>query len=75
MGDRIAQEAAYQKAAGIADILLRDGVPLLAFAQFDMGHKLGFVFQLDGAPAKYACRVPTETATPESVREIYETVR
>lgn len=75
MGDRVAQEAAYQKAANIADRLLADGVPLLGFDQFDMGHKLGFLFQLTGERAKYGCRVETETATPESVRALYEAVR
>lgn len=75
MGDRVAQEAAYQKAADIADKLLASGVPLLGFEQFDMGHKLGFLFQLTGERAKYACRIDTETATPERVRELYEAVR
>jgi hypothetical protein len=37
-------QAAYQRAAEVADVLLRDGLPLVRFRAFDQGRRVGFVF-------------------------------
>lgn len=69
-----AAQLAHQKGAEIADILLRDGLPLVGFAASDMGAKIAFAFQLEGERAKYAFRVPVEDATVERVKQMYEAV-
>lgn len=75
MGDRVACEAAYQRAAEIANVLLGEGVPVLGFTDLDMGNAIGMAFQLTGERAKYAARLPLAEATPERFRELYEAVR
>lgn len=75
MGDRAACEAAYQKAADIANLLLASGIPVLGFMDLDMGASIGMAFQLDGERAKYACRLPLEKATPEAFQRLYEAVK
>jgi hypothetical protein len=72
MGDRVAQERAYQKAAEIADALLASGVPVIGFDSSDMGAKVAISFQLRGA--KYGCRVPVEEASVQRFRDYYEAV-
>jgi hypothetical protein len=68
------REAAYQRAAEIADVLLAQGVPLIGFAEADYGDKLSFAFQLREEDAKYVVRVSRAEATPERVLQLYEAV-
>lgn len=63
----------YQMAADIADVLLRDGVPVVAFSGAQ--ETVMMVFQLSDDAAKYAARMHISKASPEGFREFYEAVR
>lgn len=74
MGNAARQHDAYQRAAEIADLLLRDRIPVIGFHDLDDGMAIGMAFQLTNERAKYACRLPIDQATPERFRELYEAV-
>lgn len=69
-GDGVTQdEDTYVQAAGIADRLLAQGLPLLGFASVDLGAKALFTIQ-DGDGRCWAFRVPRENLKLESVEEM-----
>jgi hypothetical protein len=65
-------ERLYGEAAKVADVLLRDGVPVLGFGS--LGGKLSMTFQLVDERAVYVALLPEAEATPERFRELYEAV-
>jgi hypothetical protein len=62
----------YGEAAKVADVLLRDGVPVLGFGARE--GKLWIRFQLHDQAAGYVALLRPEAATPERFRELYEAV-
>ena len=64
-------QAAYQRAADIANLLLGEGIPVLGFGA--AGGQLSVRFQLSAA--SYTVLVPELDATPERFRELYEAVK
>jgi hypothetical protein len=66
------EQAAYIRAAEIADVLLRDGLPVIGFTDVDYGKWVAMTFRLAGQRAEWAVQVPVHKATPELFRELYE---
>jgi hypothetical protein len=64
-------EAAYQKAAEIADRLLAKGLPIVGFEAQDLGHKVGWQIQLpDGR--RWAFRMPMADLSDETVEKLIQ---
>ena len=74
MSETVTHQDAYQAVAAVADVLLRDGLPLIRFDVADAGRQATFLFAMPGGgdwSERYVCKLPIEGLTAAKVVEQY----